>query len=235
MKSFSEHPNNFFNSNIDKFNDFCIKYKNHNYISTNDKKKLKSIGVDFEKLQNKVLDCINYFKKQDIDLLNDLLYYVIDDIDFVTRFGNIWFSIKVSLLSSGYEEIVISLDANDLPSKNHVKIDSEYSIISKIVECIYYKINNEFDRLKHKKNKDIYDKYSLENLKKEDINKIILYPVINIDFNFKKDNLENNKLIFYLKDEIISRYFNQIKIEKNNINILLYNNYLDDKTTAKIY
>lgn len=228
MKSFSEDPNNFFNSNIETFDSFCKKYKKNNYISINDKKKLKSIGVDFEGLQNKVLDCINFFKKQDLDLLHDLLYYVIDDVDSVNKFGNIWFSIKYEVDYNIDDEIRVS------------KLDDELSIISSIGEHIYDKLNVKIDQLNYRKDKDFLDRYSLEKLKKTNINKIKLSPVINIDFYFKKnkDN-KTNSLVNYLRDEIINRYFDQIKVEPNNIHIFDYPKYdyeyNVESTTIKIY
>lgn len=223
MKSFLTESNKFFNSkSIETFSDFCKKYKNNDYISTNDRKKLKSIGIDFENLQNKVLDCIKYFKKQDIKLLHDLLYYVIDDVECVSKFSYIWFSIKCEIEYDINYEIVVSLDEQNLPSKDHIKLDDDaLSLINAIIENIYNKIGIKIDELSFRK-KDYFYNYLLNEIKNANIDKIKLTPIINIDFKFNNYNYNSNNLIKYLKDEIISRYFDQIKLKKNNINISSY-------------
>ena len=75
------------NFDIDKYNKFIQKYKKSDYLSKINLKTMKEIGIEysFPRIYKNVENCISFFKKQNEDLLEDLLIEIKHDFncDFV--------------------------------------------------------------------------------------------------------------------------------------------------------
>jgi hypothetical protein len=192
---------------------------------------------EFMKIQSDVDKCFNFFEKNDLDVLREILTYE-HDMPPGAADGFIWFSIDANVGSLDRINIVASLDDKDLPSKEHKKLCNKLDVTEAIIERIDDGLNAKFDHYKKRQEEEklsktgykdtVWTSYMLKDLKKIKPYKVNISPVISIQFKldfgeydddyynynsernvYKRDSIERHKNI--LKgDEVIGRYLRAI-------------------------
>jgi hypothetical protein len=220
---------------IKKYNEFIKKYNKTGYISTKSSKILKEIGLDvnFKKIQDKIRDCFNFYSKQDIPLLEDLLLHLKDDTPIHMEIGNISLSMNISPSTRKYD----SLNPFDILIYDKTLLKNEKAVIDDIiqrVEDIRYAKEVEYER---REREDINKRPGVRNYSTLQLNsvrignyyqKIEIKPEINIQFTFSElfnpdrgwpmseETKERYKIyddiVKYLKEDTIDRYFRAIGI-----------------------
>ena len=226
--------------NRDLYNPFIDRYRKTGYISTTNIKRMDNMGItydEFMKIQSDVDKCFNFFEKNDLDVLREILTYE-HDMPPGAADGFIWFSIDANVGSLDRINIVASLDDKDLPSKEHKKLCNKLDVTEAIIERIDDGLNAKFDHYKKRQEEEklsktgykdtVWTSYMLKDLKKIKPYKVNISPVISIQFKldfgeydddyynynsernvYKRDSIERHKNI--LKgDEVIGRYLRAI-------------------------
>jgi len=194
---------------IDRYNKFIqnYKYKNSDYLSKTNFKKMKEIGIEnsFPRIYKNVKNCIDFFNKQNKDLLEDILIEI--KHDFYCDFINANFYLKVK---------------NEYPlsdSNINITTDDIKELTDLVIKDLDNNINNKIK--KSKEEKGYWAKYTIRKLKDYDLDKLKIYPCLKLKLKFpeidsysqedrKKVSDNYYKVRDVLQDEIIPRYLNYI-------------------------
>jgi len=221
VKKFIENIKNELNLNnisekkidIDKFKAAMKRYKENDYLSKTNKKRIKEAGLNhFSKIEKNLKDCLDFFKKQNVENLNDIL------LDSTDNFSDISFiEISNGLKATGK----FPLDPIEIKLKDNLT-DNLESIISELDRNFEIKLT----RYSELKEEDWWYRYMLRSVKNKDIyEKIILHPIISLNFKYNKDidddydyQLQKDKYSKTTKllqdsirdEEVIERYLDSI-------------------------
>lgn len=240
---------------IKKYNEFIKKYNKTGYISTKSSKILKEIGLDvnFKKIEDKIKDCFNFYSKQDIPLLKDLLLHLKDDTPIHMEIGNISLSMHISPSTRNRD----SLNPFDILIYDKKLLKNEKEVIDDIiqrVENIRYAKEIEYER---REREDMNKRPGVRNYSTLQLNsvrignyyqKIEIKPEINIQFTFSEllnpeygwpmseEKKERYKIYEnikdYLREDTIDRYFraigldNQFTVSYNGVGFYHINNQI---------
>jgi hypothetical protein len=138
------HLRRFEELDLDKYKNFLDKYQKTGYISTSSIKKLKEWGLDikdFSHVENQVVKSLDFFRDGDVHLFNDYFMEVKDKYPDISSY--FYYSLDVTPKSSASRyspldkfNIIVSMDENNLPSKSTFKVDTNISVIDKVVSGI---------------------------------------------------------------------------------------------------
>lgn len=138
------HLKRFEELDLDKYKNFLDKYQKTGYISTTSIKKLKEWGLDikdFSHIENQVVRSLDFFRSGDKDLFFDYFMDIKDKYPDISSY--FYYSLDVTpksavKWSSSLDKfnIVVSMDGNNLPSKDFTKIDTNTSVIDKVISGI---------------------------------------------------------------------------------------------------
>jgi len=219
------------NFDIDKYNKFIQKYKKSDYLSKRNLKTMKEIGIEysFPRIYKNVENCISFFKKQNEDLLEDLLIEI--KHDFNCDFVYIDYYLKVK---------------NEFPLSDleiHITTDDIKELTDLVIKDVDKTVNYEIERAKGKKGS--WEEYVSNRLREyEFIDKLKVYPCLNLKLEFSKidsySEVDRKKVSdnYYkvrdvLKDEIVPRYLNAMGYNQKfdlfatEVNYYDYNYYFD--------
>jgi hypothetical protein len=219
------------NFDIDKYNKFIQKYKKSDYLSKRNLKTMKEIGIEysFPRIYKNVENCISFFKKQNEELLEDLLIEI--KHDFNCDFVYIDFYLEIR---------------NEFPLSNlkiHINTDDIKELTDLVIKDVDKTVNSKIEKVKNKKGS--WEEFVSKRLREyEFIDKLKVYPCLNLKLGFQeidsysqddRKRVTDNyyKVRDVLKDEIAPRYLNAIGYNQNyhinpiSIDYYDYNYYFD--------
>jgi hypothetical protein len=198
---------------IGDFKTFLDKYRKKGYISKTDMKRMDSTDLKseyFNRINNKVDSCLEFFNRNDFDLLSDLLLDVYDEfptinsskvnysfslsIEDKTTTSNT-FTIPVSIMTGAYSYDPSFWDpsVNKYHTNLRGKEDLIDGIISRIVDNRKRSISEEEERKKKQIERrpgvrDFWSSYQLRNLtNKNPYQNLIINPVLTFDIKLDSD------------------------------------------------
>jgi hypothetical protein len=219
------------NFDIDKYNKFIQKYKKSDYLSKRNLKTMKEIGIEysFPRIYKNVENCISFFKKQNEELLEDLLIEI--KHDFNCDFVYIDFYLEIR---------------NEFPLSNlkiHINTDDIKELTDLVIKDVDKTVNSKIEKVKNKKGS--WEEFVSKRLREyEFIDKLKVYPCLNLKLGFQeidsysqddRKRVTDNyyKVRDVLKDEIAPRYLNAIGYNQNyhinpiSIDYIDYSYYFD--------
>jgi hypothetical protein len=141
---------------LDKYKDFLDKYQKTGYISTTSIKKLKELDLDikdFYHVENQVIKSLDFFRSGDKDLFFDYFMDIKDKYPDISAY--FYYSLDVRPKSAvkwstslDKFNIVVSMDDNNLPSKDFTKIDTNTGVIDKVITGIEASRQREVEKRK---------------------------------------------------------------------------------------
>jgi len=194
-----------YNEKLDRdiYKSFIDRYRKTDYISKTNMKRMYKMGIGpevFKKLENDINKCYTFFKKNDIDILKEILQYAEDDSPVSVISGFVWFSINSkskprSYFSLDNTNIIISEDNNGLPSRDHKRLSNRLDILNNIIESIdkvrtksieHWTKRKEDDSVKRPGFVDPYITMGLKGMEESDPYEVItINPQISLDFEFQ--------------------------------------------------
>ncbi len=181
---------------IDKFKDFISKYKKSDYISKSSIRKMGEIGLEynnFKKIHDDVYKCYKFFKKNDTDLLDDILQDSKDENPIVFINYVLMLGIRSNPLKSFGDldkfEISVTDKNNNIRSEKDI-IDVIISNISTSREVSINKFKKDVDESKQKRpgTKDFFSEIRYKSLLRSDsFSKVEMIPIVLLRVRFKLD------------------------------------------------
>jgi hypothetical protein len=139
-----KHIKRFEEMNLDKYKNFLNKYQKSGYISISSIKKLKEWGLDikdFSRVENQVVKSLDFFRSGDKDLFFDYFMDIKDKYPDISTY--FYYSLDVYPKSAvkwstslDKFNIIVSMDDKNLPSKDLVKVDTNTSVIDKVISGV---------------------------------------------------------------------------------------------------
>lgn len=139
-----KHIKRFEEMNLDKYRNFLDKYQKSGYISISSIKKLKEWGLDikdFSRVENQVVKSLDFFRSGDKDLFFDYFMDIKDKYPYLSTY--FYYSLDVYPKSAvkwstklDKFNIIVSMDDKNLPSLDFVSVDTNVSVIDKIISGI---------------------------------------------------------------------------------------------------
>lgn len=203
---------------IGDFKTFIDKYKKKGYISRTDMKRMDSTDLKseyFNRINTRIDKCLEFFNRNDFDLLSDLLLDVYDEFPTIDSSKvNYSFSLSVEDKTTTSSSFTIPVSIMSTPSwdsnssfwdpsvnKYHTNLREKEDLIDRIVTHIVTdrksSIASAEERMKKEiekrpGNKDFYTSYQLRNLlTKNPYQNLIINPVLTFDMMLDVDDIND--------------------------------------------
>lgn len=220
------HLKRFEELDLDKYKNFLDKYQKTGYISTSSVKKLSELGLDikdFSHVEKQVIKSLDFFRDCDVKLFFDYFMEIKDKYPDISPY--FYYSLDVlpksgSSRSSTLDKfnIVVSMDENNLPSKSTIKVDTNISVIDKVISGIEDTRHKEIEKRKEQMDsymkkrpgaEDWWIKSYLIRAKSDNfIESCIVSPTIHLQLFL---NLHDDNYWYNLENGEYDNYYNSLK------------------------
>jgi hypothetical protein len=220
------HLRRFEELDLGKYKNFLDKYQKTGYISTSSIKKLKEWGLDikdFSHVEKQVVKSLDFFRDGDVHLFNDHFMEITDKYPDIS--SHFYYSLDVTPKSSASRyssldkfNIVVSMGETNLPSKSVFEVDTNISVIDKVVSGIEDVRKKEIEKRKEQMDNHIKRRpgaddwwakgYLLRAKSDNFIENCIISPIIHLQLFL---NLHDDNYWYNLEDGEYEDYNNSLK------------------------